>query len=444
MSSSLTLEQQLQAARAQIVDLRAQLRHAGVHSTSDYDLRTLLDQARDSVFVSNALNGRFLEVNQAACRNLGYSMDEMLQLSIQDIEAVLPDELQWAAHMQHLRSVGWLALEGVHRRKDGNTFAVEVVTVYLPKPDGVYLLAIARDATQRRETEDKVRTLQSSLLDASRRAGMSEVVSGLLHNVGNVLNSVNVTTEVLLDQLSKSRAAKLQEVLAVLEQHRDDLPGFLAGEQGQALIVYLHKLGDHLLTEHEAQCERARFLRKNVEHMSNIIRLQKSYIPDSGIEETVFLNEFITDAVAFDQPVMNSGGTSAAPEVTLAVECQLLAPVRMDKHRVMQIILNLLSNARAAVQSTDQLDKRIAIEIALTAAGDRLQIQVRDNGIGIPQTLSDKIFQLGFTTKARGHGYGLHMSAVAAEQMGGSLKCHSDGPGLGAAFLLDLPHHPAL
>jgi len=112
--------------------------------------------------------------------------------------------------------------------------------------------------------------------------------------------------------------------------------------------------------------------------------------------------------------------------------------VRVDKHKVLQVLVNLFSNAKYAVSETLRPEKRVTVRIS--ANGDRMvKIAVSDNGIGIaPENLS-RIFAHGFTTKVNGHGFGLHSAALAATETGGSLSAHSDGPDRGATFILELP-----
>jgi signal transduction histidine kinase len=104
----------------------------------------------------------------------------------------------------------------------------------------------------------------------------------------------------------------------------------------------------------------------------------------------------------------------------------------------MQIVINLLSNARYAVRDRDNTSKIITVRLK-KKGDDRFLVEIADNGIGIPGENLDKIFNLGFTTRKGGHGLGLHSAAIYAKKMGGSLKAHSGGPGKGAVFTLELP-----
>src|SRR5206468_3937091 len=111
--------------------------------------------------------------------------------------------------------------------------------------------------------------------------------------------------------------------------------------------------------------------------------------------------------------------------------------VTVDKQKVLQILVNLIRNAKHACDETGRPDKRLTLGIA--NGNGRIKISVRDNGVGIPPENLTRIFNHGFTTRKDGHGFGLHSSALAAKEMGGSLSVHSEGQGRGATFILELP-----
>jgi C4-dicarboxylate-specific signal transduction histidine kinase len=116
-----------------------------------------------------------------------------------------------------------------------------------------------------------------------------------------------------------------------------------------------------------------------------------------------------------------------------------LPAILVEKHNVLQILLNLLRNAKQAMEEAQAApDRRIRLRIRKLDGG-RLSLAVEDNGVGIAPENLTRIFRHGFTTKADGHGFGLHSAALAAGQMGGSLRAESEGPGRGATFTLELP-----
>ena len=115
--------------------------------------------------------------------------------------------------------------------------------------------------------------------------------------------------------------------------------------------------------------------------------------------------------------------------------------VSVDKHKVLQILVELIRNAKYACDESGKTDKLLTIRIGPTANGVR--ISVIDNGVGIAAENMQRLFTHGFTTRQSGHGFGLHSGALAAQELGGSLQAKSEGLGCGAAFILELPCSPA-
>jgi signal transduction histidine kinase len=109
----------------------------------------------------------------------------------------------------------------------------------------------------------------------------------------------------------------------------------------------------------------------------------------------------------------------------------------VEKHKVLQILVNLIRNAKYACDESGRKDKQMIVRVS--NGDNRVRISVKDNGIGIPQENLTRIFNHGFTTKKDGHGFGLHSGALSAKELGGSLEVHSEGKNQGAMFTLELP-----
>jgi len=114
-----------------------------------------------------------------------------------------------------------------------------------------------------------------------------------------------------------------------------------------------------------------------------------------------------------------------------------LPEIVVDKHKLRQILVNLICNAKNACDESVRAEKVLTVRVAHPQG--RLQISVSDNGVGIAQENLTRIFNHGFTTRKDGHGFGLHSGALAAKEMGGALLAESDGPGKGARFTVDFP-----
>jgi PAS domain S-box-containing protein len=295
-------------------------------------------------------------------------------------------------------------------------------------------LAVVEDITQRREAEEELERVHKQLLLASRHAGMADVATNVLHNVGNVLNSVNVSANLVSDRIRKSKCTGLGRAAALFNEHAGDLAGFLSGAQGRHLPAYLQELAAELVAERDAAAAELAELRGNVEHIKEIVAMQQSYARRGGITDTVDVRVLAEDSLRMNEGAFNRHG------VTIERDFAEVPLVEVDKHKVLQILVNVIRNAKYACSEAEGAEKVVTVRIRAT--GSELTIAVIDTGVGIPTENLQRIFNHGFTTRSEGHGFGLHSSALAAKELGGSLRGESAGPGKGATFTLTLPLTP--
>ncbi len=292
--------------------------------------------------------------------------------------------------------------------------------------------ALEIQIAERERAEEALRVSQRKLVETSRLAGMAEVATGVLHNVGNVLNSVNISAGILGEKIRRSKAPKLAKAAALLTSQNGGLVRFLTEDpNGQKLPGYLTKLGEHLIEENTGLIHEVEELGKNIGHIKEVVSMQQSYAKVSGVFEMLPVDQLVEDAIS-----MNYG---AFERHRLTVERRFTPapPARVDRHKVLQILINLIRNAKYALDEVDRDDK--CITISIEPAGESVRITVADNGIGIPPENLDRIFGHGFTTRRDGHGFGLHSGANAAREIGGNLTVQSAGTGHGASFTLELP-----
>jgi signal transduction histidine kinase len=279
----------------------------------------------------------------------------------------------------------------------------------------------------------ELHTTHEKLIETARRVGMAETATDVLHNVGNVLNSVSVTTASIQKRIRDSKVSYLTEVVGLLEEHADDLGTFVTTEErGRKLPVFLANLSQELITEQERYLEALETLTKHVEHMADIIKLQQSYSKTTGMFEPASVAELVEDAIRINAEALTRHSVEVKRELTD------LPPIMLDHHKVLQILTNLISNAKYALSDSGRDDKILTIRVKEPQNG-HFRIAVLDNGIGIAEKNLTRIFEHGFTTKKHGYGFGLHSAAIAAKEMKGSLSAHSDGPGKGTTFILELP-----
>ena len=276
---------------------------------------------------------------------------------------------------------------------------------------------------------------QQRLITLSREAGMAEIATGVLHNVGNVLNSVNVSTTLLAGRIRESRVDNLIALIGMLEQHSGDLPEFLGRDpKGRRVLPYLVKLGGHFHAERDDLLKELELLSFHVGHIKQIVSTQQSYAKVSGLVENVQLCDMVDDALRIVEPGL------VRHKIRVERDSEPVPAIAADKHQILQILLNLLRNAKQAMQEGDGDEGEKVIRLRIRRLGEsRISLAVEDSGVGLPPENLTRIFGHGFTTKADGHGFGLHSCALAASQMGGSLRAESEGPGHGATFILELP-----
>ena len=296
-----------------------------------------------------------------------------------------------------------------------------------------FFSTVMRDMTERREAEEALRLSQQKLLETSRLAGMAEVATGVLHNVGNVLNSVNVSAGLVVEKLRRSKAPKLAKAAALLTSHNGDLGEYLRSDpNGQKLPGYLAKLGEFFVAENTELLNEVDQLSRNIEHIKEVVAMQQSYAKVSGVFENLHAHQLVEDAIAMNM------GAFVRHGVLVDRQFSAVPLIRVDRHKVLQILINLIRNAKYALDDVERTDKRMAIVIFAPNEGS-VHIVVSDNGIGISPENLTRIFAHGFTTREGGHGFGLHSGALAARSMGGSITVESAGIGQGATFTLELP-----
>lgn len=276
----------------------------------------------------------------------------------------------------------------------------------------------------------ELESLNKRLVETSRQAGMAEVATGVLHNVGNVLNSVNVSSSLVTENLKKSRLSHLGKVVALLRDRQSDLGSFMTSDPtGKQIPGFLAALAEYLAGEQSTCLKELAELQKNIEHIKDIVAMQQAYAGTAGFMEPVDLREMAEDAIRIHLAAMTRH------DITVVTEYGDIPRVLADKHKVLQILVNLVSNAKHAMKDSNTKTLTIRID----ASDGRVRVAIRDTGYGIgPENLT-RIFAHGFTTKKGGHGFGLHSGALAAKEIGGSLNAQSDGPGHGAQFTLELP-----
>lgn len=429
MSESDTISFQESKKQAEIVRLKDEL---AVN-------RSLFENAIGGIYRSTP-DGHYLDVNPALARMYGYEKPEDLMSQVSDISHQIYVKSEYRdIFKKEIQQFGVVrGLEYQVNRRDGSTIWIsESARVVFDKKGAVrYYEGFIEDITARKEAEQKLHESQQKLLDTSRQIGMAEVATSVLHNMGNALNSINVSIAVAKEKIGRSKVSNIDKVAKLLLSHSSDIGEYMDKDpKGRILPDYIQKLALHLLKEQADVLNELETLKRCVEHVNEIVSMQQKYAKASNLTETVRISDLIDDALRMTS---NSLARDAI-EVTLNYQNNL-PEITVPKHKVLQILLNLIRNAQKACESV-AVNKRVVIRVCSIQNEKGIRLEVNDNGAGIPSSNLTRIFSYGFTTRKDGHGFGLHSGALMAKEMGGTLTAHSDGPGRGASFVLEIPCH---
>jgi PAS domain S-box-containing protein len=383
-------------------------------------------------------SGKYLRCNPAFCALLGFDAADIASKSIRELthgedvsSTVTALERLWNGE------VDFVDLEKRYTRKDGSLIWIRMTTSLIRDESATpeFSVEFLRDITARKESAQELERVHKELMAASRQAGMAEVATNVLHNVGNILNSVNISASLVAERVKQSKAPGVSRIATLLQDKGPRLAEFIAGdERGKRIPEYLATLGEQLVTDQKMALQELASLRDNLEHIKDTVAMQQNYAKLCGVTETVQVVDLVEDSLRLN------AGAFVRHGVTLRREFGAVPPITVDKHKVLQILVNLVRNAKYACDESGRSDKLLTLRIE--GADNRVRISVIDNGVGIPAENMSRIFTHGFTTRQSGHGFGLHSGALAAQDLGGSLRAESAGPGCGAAFILELPCDP--
>lgn len=295
----------------------------------------------------------------------------------------------------------------------------------------LHRLVEARTFALKQANTDLVQA-QERLVQAAHQAGMAEIATNVLHNIGNALNSVNVTTSLIGDQIRNMNIGFLERLVLLLGQHKDNMVSFLVDDpRGRHVPRALDKLAESLLRNKQKLLTDVESLEEQVLRINNLIRQQQAHIDNVHFLEIVYLGNLI------DEVLHHAEERITAQEVKLELSCARLSPIRVHKSKLVQVLLYLIDNAIEAMEVCSE--RKLSIRAGL-ADDKRVFVEVEDTGIGIAAEIMDRIFFHSFSTKPDVNGYGLHYSANAMMEMGGNIRAFSDGVGAGARFRIELPY----
>ena len=417
-------------------ELQIQLREQNTVSIEKQKLETLVDSIDGIVWEADARTFRFTFVSRQSARLLGYTPEQWMAEENFWRDKLHPDD-QWAYDHCARMVAGKVPYSYDYRMiaADGRTVWIRENAAMLLDGSGEPLLVrgVFYDITAQKRAAEELEQANATLVDSSRFAGMAEVATGVLHNVGNVLNSVNVSGNVISERLRASKVIELGKVAGLLTLQAADFVGFVTRDpRGPHIPELISRVAEALRAEHGDLIEEVESITRNIGHIKEIVSMQQGFAKGAGIVEPLAIQNLVDDAIKINSAVLSR------QRISVVQAYEAVPKVLADKHLVLQILVNLIRNAQQAIQESGREERCIVVKIQRNG-GDFVKLSVKDSGSGIVSENLTRIFSHGFTTKKTGHGFGLHSSALAATGMGGALSAHSDGPGTGATFILDLP-----
>jgi signal transduction histidine kinase len=292
-----------------------------------------------------------------------------------------------------------------------------------------------QQAQERKQFLAEQERLRSQLGEAAYKMEMADVTSTVLHNVGNVLTSVTVAANIVESVVDQSSVILVNRMAELIKAHDQDLGRYLTEDpKGKRIPPSLEKLGTHLIEEQRTILKEMKGLVRNIRHMKQIIASHQAMAKSAGQAEQISLANVLSHAMELSfQP-------GDEKWITIRPNYQQVPTVLVDQHQLLQILVNLLRNAKQSMlqQVQDSHDLNLSVKYQDDDEAS-VVMTIQDSGIGIaPEDLS-KMFTRGFTTKTDGNGIGLHSSILAIQNMGGSMHVQSEGVGRGATFTLTFP-----
>ncbi len=402
--------------------------------SSEYFYHSLVESL-PWIIVRKSADGRFTYANSAFSELIGRPVPEIIGKT--DAEVYPPDRAakSRADDLKVMESRQAMEYENIVERPGApkKYLHVKKVPLYDTDNKSIGVQVLFWDMTVFRETEEKLKEAQRELIETSRLAGIAEVATGVLHNIGNALNSVNTSASVIEERIRDLKLPSLSKVVKVLLENQERLAEFLTMDsRGRQFPSFLEKLSGQLEADRSGMLEEVEDLRLGIEQLREIVAAQQGHARVSDASEVMSPIELVEYALRLSDSSLSNCG------VTVVREFMTVPSVSVQRQKALQVLVNLLRNASQAMDDNSRGCKQLTVGVRLSPAG-LAEIRVTDNGIGIAPENLTRIFGFGFTTKKDGHGFGLHTSALAVKEMGGSLLAESAGLGKGATFILALP-----
>jgi len=269
------------------------------------------------------------------------------------------------------------------------------------------------------------------LVNQAHEAGVAEMAVGVLHNIGNAITPAKVGTSILLKNLTESPlrnhlATAIAPLKDVLEKSD------LAEAEKRRYMSILTLLPDSIKDEYDRTIAEIHKIRDKQEHVESIISLQMKYSHMVGTERKVSLSRMADDAINMLEESLRKR------DIHIEKQFGTIPDIRAEESKLLQILVNLIKNA---YESMDHITSGRTLWLKTFVDPEQAYVclAIRDNGVGFEAAAHEKLFAYGYTSKARGSGFGLHCSLTYLKAHQGKITAHSDGVGQGSEFTIYLP-----
>lgn len=320
--------------------------------------------------------------------------------------------------------------------------AMAALLIYIVGAAGTFYRQARRLAEIRMELEEKnqqlndaIQTLHDTkdeLVEKAHQAGMAELATGVLHNVGNILNSVNISADIIRETVLDTKLEKFKKANRLLEEHKDNFEDFITNNpKGKNLLNYYLKLEKPLDKEFEKLEEQTSRLVDKVQLIKEVIESQQDYAKVGLVNEKVQIEDIVEDTLKLQSGSIERHG------LHIEKDFDNTESVVVQKSKLIHILINLFKNAKESMEELPSEEKKLII--STWQDSEMVYLSVSDKGEGIAAEEKEKVFKHGFTTKEKGNGFGLHTCANYMTEMGGDITVDSEGIGKGATFTICLP-----
>ncbi len=296
---------------------------------------------------------------------------------------------------------------------------------------------ISMDITLRKQNEFDIASLNQQILSSAKAAGVAEIVTTVLHNIGNILTSMTVSSNLLIESYMSTNYQLFADICKLFNEHESDLAEYLKHDQkGMLLPAMLNALSEDMLSRYYTTKEELAIINDGIKNIKEILLTQQEFAIVGGASEHLDLKDVMENTLKIFSMLI------CKDSITLTQEYNDILKVWVDKAKLIHVLLNVLKNARESLMFGESNQTTKTINISIQASKNQqgmAEILISDNGAGIRSEDLKKLFNYGFTTKKTGHGFGLHSCALYISELGGMISVSSPGPGKGATFTILIP-----